>query len=97
MKIQEEMVKMLNEESWDDVKLNYPDSSSSAVLKQFCAAFKNVCWFITFILFICKLIYLYFNSYRYITICLFVSFKMPKKNAKELPETFKTIIQKINF
>ena len=43
MKIQEEMVKMLNEESWDDVKLNYPDSISSAVLKQFCVALKNVC------------------------------------------------------
>jgi hypothetical protein len=27
MGIQEEMVNMLNEESWDDVKLNYPDSS----------------------------------------------------------------------
>jgi hypothetical protein len=43
MKIQEEMVKMLNEESWDDVKLNYPYSSSLAVLKQFFVAFKNVC------------------------------------------------------
>ena len=43
MKIQEEMVKMLNEESWDDVKLNYLDSSSSTVLKPFFVAFKNVC------------------------------------------------------
>jgi hypothetical protein len=43
MKIQEEMVKMLNEEIWDDVKLNYPDSSSSVVLKQFFVAFKKVC------------------------------------------------------
>jgi hypothetical protein len=43
MRIQEEMVKMLNEESWDDVKLNYPDSSSSTVLKQFFVAFKKVC------------------------------------------------------
>jgi hypothetical protein len=43
MKIQEEMVKMLNEESWNDVKLNYLDSSSSVVLKQFFVAFKNVC------------------------------------------------------
>jgi hypothetical protein len=43
MRIQEEMVKMLNEESWDDVKLNYPDSSSSVVLKHFFVAFKNVC------------------------------------------------------
>ena len=29
------MVKMLNEESWDDVKLNYPDSSSSIASKHF--------------------------------------------------------------
>jgi hypothetical protein len=43
MKIQEEMVKMLNEESWDDVKLNYLDSISSVVLKQFFVAFKKVC------------------------------------------------------
>jgi hypothetical protein len=43
MKIQEEMVKMLNEGSWDDVKLNYPDSSSSTILKQFLVALKNVC------------------------------------------------------
>jgi hypothetical protein len=43
MKIQEEMVNMLNEESWDDGNLNYPDSSSSAVLKQFFVAFKKVC------------------------------------------------------
>jgi hypothetical protein len=43
MKIQEEMVKILNEESWDDVKINYPDSISSTVLKQFSVAFKKVC------------------------------------------------------
>jgi hypothetical protein len=43
MKIQEEMVKMLNEERWDDVKLIYPDSSSSTILKQFFVAFKKVC------------------------------------------------------
>ena len=97
MRIQEEMVKMLNEESWDDVKLNYPDSSSSTILKQFFVAFKRVCWFITFILFICKLIYLYFNSYRYITICLLVSLKMPKKNVDGVPETFKSFIQKAKF
>jgi hypothetical protein len=35
MRIQEEMVKMLNEESWDDIKLNYLDSISIVVLKQF--------------------------------------------------------------
>ena len=35
MKIQEEMVKMLNEESCDDVKLNYLYSSSLALLKHF--------------------------------------------------------------
>jgi hypothetical protein len=43
MRIQEEMVKMLNEERWDDVKLNHPDSSSTTVLKQFFVAFKKVC------------------------------------------------------
>ena len=43
MRIQEEMVKMLNEESWDDVKLNYLDSNSTTILKQFFVAFKNVC------------------------------------------------------
>jgi hypothetical protein len=42
MIIQEEMVKMLNEERWDDVKLNYPYSSSTIVLKQFFVAFKKV-------------------------------------------------------
>jgi hypothetical protein len=43
MRIQEEMVNMLNVESWDDVKLNYPYSSSTTILKQFFVAFKNVC------------------------------------------------------
>jgi hypothetical protein len=43
MRIQEEMVKMLNEESLDDVKLNYPDSSSTTILKIFFGAFKKVC------------------------------------------------------
>jgi hypothetical protein len=43
MIIQEEMVKILNEESWNDVKLNYPNSSSSTILKHFFVAFKNVC------------------------------------------------------
>jgi hypothetical protein len=33
MIIQEEMVNVLNEESWDDVKLNYPDSNSTKILK----------------------------------------------------------------
>jgi hypothetical protein len=32
MTVQEEMVKMLNEESWDNVKLNYPDISSTTLL-----------------------------------------------------------------
>ena len=88
---------MLNEESWDDVRLNYPNSSSTTTLKQIFVALKKVCWFITFILFVCKLIYLYFNSYRYITICLFVSLNMPKKNADGVPETFKSFIQKSKF
>jgi hypothetical protein len=43
MRIQEEMVKMLNEESWDDVKFNYLDSSSTTILKQFFVAFNKVC------------------------------------------------------
>ena len=33
MKIQEQMVKLLNEDSWDDVVRNYPDSSSTSTLK----------------------------------------------------------------
>jgi hypothetical protein len=71
MRIQEENVKMLNEEIWDDVKLNYPYSGSSIVFEQFFVAFKKVCWFITFILFVSKLIYLYFNGYIYIYVFLF--------------------------
>jgi hypothetical protein len=43
MRIQEEMVKMLNEQSWEDVRLNYPDASSSTTLSQFFVAFKKVC------------------------------------------------------
>jgi hypothetical protein len=43
MKIQEHMVKMLNEESWDDVVRNYPESSSTTTLKDFYLAFKKVC------------------------------------------------------
>jgi hypothetical protein len=46
---------------------------------------------------VCKLIFFYFNSYRYITICLFISLKMSKKNADGVPETFKSFIQKIKF
>lgn len=46
MRIHEEMVKMLNEESWDDVKNNYPNASSIAALKPFFIALKNVCLFI---------------------------------------------------
>lgn len=46
MRIQEEMVKMLNEESWDDVKNNYPEASSTMALKPFFIAFKKVCLFI---------------------------------------------------
>ena len=44
MKIQEEMVKMLSEKSWDDVKCNYPESGSIESLQQFFfVAFKKVC------------------------------------------------------
>ena len=43
MKIREEIVIMLNEKSWYDVKWNYPESSSMETLKQFFVAFKKVC------------------------------------------------------
>jgi hypothetical protein len=43
MRIQEEMVKMLNEQSWEDVRLNCPDASSSTTLSQFFVAFKKLC------------------------------------------------------
>ena len=33
MKIQEDMVKMLGEKSWEDVRCNYPNSSSIENLK----------------------------------------------------------------
>jgi len=42
MKIQEQMVRLLNEDSWDDVVHNYPDSSSTSTLKAFYLAFKKV-------------------------------------------------------
>ena len=69
MRIQEEMVKMLNEESWDDVKNNYPNAGSTAALKPFFVVFKNVCLFIVFIY---GLTYLYLITYSYITnVCFF--------------------------
>jgi len=34
MKIQEQMVKLLTEDSWDDVVGNYPNSSSTSTLKK---------------------------------------------------------------
>ena len=43
MRIQEEMVILLDEKSWEDVKCNYPESSSMETLKQFYVAFKKVC------------------------------------------------------
>ena len=43
MKIQEHMVRMLNEESWNDVVRNYPESSSKTTLKEFYHALKKVC------------------------------------------------------
>jgi hypothetical protein len=43
MRIQEEMVKMLNEESLDAIRLNYPNSSSIATLKHFFVVFKKAC------------------------------------------------------
>ena len=49
MIIQDEMVKMLNEWSWDDVKNNYLDASSTAALKPLFVALKKVCLFILFI------------------------------------------------
>jgi hypothetical protein len=42
MKIQEDMVIMLGEKSWDDVRCNYPDSSSMENLKYFFVAYKKV-------------------------------------------------------
>ena len=36
------MVKLLNEDSWDDGVHNYPDSSSISTLKAFYLAFKKV-------------------------------------------------------
>jgi hypothetical protein len=69
MRIQEEMVKMLKAQSWEDVRLNYLDAISSTTLSQFFVAFKKVCLFITFILFICTLIYFNFISYIYMFVC----------------------------
>lgn len=43
MKIQKHIVKILNEESWNDVVLNYLESSSTTTLKDFYLAFKKVC------------------------------------------------------
>ena len=43
MKIHEHIIKMLNEESWNDVVLNYPGSNSTTTLKYFYLAFKKVC------------------------------------------------------
>jgi len=37
------MVKMLNEDSWDDVVRNYPEASSTSTLKEFYIAFNKVC------------------------------------------------------
>ena len=61
------MVRMLNEESWDDVVRNYPDSSSTTRLKYFYLALKNVCLFIHS--FYSYVNYFYFITYTYI--CLF--------------------------
>ena len=41
MKIQEHMVKMLNEDNWDDVVRNYPEASSTSTLK---ALLKKLRW-----------------------------------------------------
>lgn len=43
MKTQEHMVKMLNEDSWDDVVRHYPEASSTTTLKDFYIAFSKVC------------------------------------------------------
>ena len=42
MKIQEQMVRLLNEDSWDDVVRTYPDSSFTSTLKDLYLAFKKV-------------------------------------------------------
>jgi len=42
MEIQDDMVKMLGEKIWDDVRCNYPDSSSIENLRIFFAAYKKV-------------------------------------------------------
>ena len=42
MKIQKHMVRMLSEETLNDVVHNYPESSSTKILKDFYLAFRNV-------------------------------------------------------
>ena len=37
------MVKILNEDNWDDVLRNYPEVSSTSTLKDFYIAFNKVC------------------------------------------------------
>ena len=79
MRIQEKMVKLLTEDNWDDIVRNYPDSSSTLVLKDFYLAFNKVCSFINSFLFICILLLIY-NLYIY----LFILLKM-KKDANGAP------------
>ena len=62
MRIQEQMVKLLNEDSWDDGVRNYLDSSYTSMLKYLYIAIKNVCSFIHSFLFICVL-FLIYNLY----------------------------------
>jgi hypothetical protein len=42
MRIQDKIVRLLNEASWDDVKHNYPNSSSTIAMRHFFVAFKKV-------------------------------------------------------
>ena len=82
------MVKMLGEKSWDDVRCNYPDSSSIEKLNFFLCIQKGI--LIYDILF---LIYLQANSFISFVLKQIIFFsKMPKKCL--VPESFKIHIQR---
>ena len=91
MRIQEQMVKLLNEHSWDDVVRNYPDSSSTSMLKDLYLAFKKLCSFIHSFIFIC-ILFLFYN----LCIYLFILLKM-KKDANGAPDSFRSFIEKIKM
>ena len=79
---------MLGEKSWDDVRCNYPDSSSIENLRNCLLHTKRYVdlWYIIFNLFASQFIYILF-TYTYI----FFS-KMPKKST--IPNSFKIHIQR---